>query len=200
MTIELVHNDEVVTRLENLGIGFDESYPGARSLTYLPHSDHARFWTLLPDPAGWPHFVDCLLEGCKPWSSCFLWPRFGTWPATTALTGLSDSILNVILRGVGIPEAWPGAIRFAPPDRPAVLAVVFFYLVFGGCVQDDLYLIPDHGRQILLTSHHDVVHVKFAEESRIESFVKHMSAAGYELPAELPDETFKRPAWMKTLE
>ena len=74
--------------------------------------------------------------------------------------------------------------------------MLFAYLAFGWCVDDDLFFVPDHGRQLLQTDHHDVIHVECASEDRVRRLVAHMDEAGYELPEEPPDETFRRPAWM----
>jgi hypothetical protein len=41
------------------------------------------------------------------------------------------------------------------------------------------------------------MHVECDEEGRIREFVRHMSGSGYELPTDLPDATFRRPAWME---
>jgi len=77
--------------------------------------------------------------------------------------------------------------------------VLFVYLTFGWCVDDDLFFIPDHGRQLLQTDHHDVIHVQCTSGERVQRLVHHMAEAGYELPREPPDWTFKRPAWMDSI-
>ena len=33
--------------------------------------------------------------------------------------------------------------------------MLFAYLAFGWCVDDDLFFVPDHGRQLLHADHHD---------------------------------------------
>lgn len=87
-------------------------------------------------------------------------------------------------------------MRFNANEEVKIVAVLYIYLVFGWCVDDDLIFIPDHGLQILQTDHHNVVHVKSSSEAWIKSLVEHMAEAGYELPRELPDATFKHPYWM----
>jgi hypothetical protein len=52
------------------------------------------------------------------------------------------------------------------------------------------------GRQLLQIDHHSVVHAECASEERVLELVADMAAEGYELPAESPDWTFKRPACM----
>jgi hypothetical protein len=101
-----------------------------------------------------------------------------------------------VLRGAGIPDEWAGAIRFQHNELNTIIAVLFVSVAFGRCVEDDLYFLPDHGRQIIQTDHHDVAHVECAEPLRVEQFVTHMAQAGYASPTDLPDWTFKRPGWM----
>ncbi len=69
-------------------------------------------------------------------------------------------------------------------------------MAFGWCVDDDLFFIPDHARQLLQTDHHDVIHADRGSEARVRGLVAHMAEEGYELPAKPPDWMFKRPAWM----
>ena len=74
--------------------------------------------------------------------------------------------------------------------------MLFDSLAFGSDGGDDLFFVPDHGRQIVQTDHHDVLHATCTSEERVRELVAHMAAEGFELPTELPDWTFKRPAWM----
>jgi hypothetical protein len=118
------------------------------------------------------------------------------WPRFEQSQSYNQGVRDVALRGAGIPSGWAGAIRFSKDEEDALLAVMFSYLAFGWCGDDDLFFIPDHGRQLLRTDHHDVIHAECPSEERVQSLVAHMADAGYELPRELPDWTFKRPAWM----
>lgn len=77
-----------------------------------------------------------------------------------------------------------------------IIAVLYAFLAFGWCVDDDLFFVPDHGQQLLQTDHHDVIHVEWASEERVQRLVAHMADAGYELPRDVPDWTFKCPEWM----
>jgi hypothetical protein len=178
------------------GIGVDPRYPDSGCLSLLPPTDHARFWVVPPDPATWPHFVASLLGGLDEWATGLLFPRSGRWPQFGRSRSYKEGVRDVVLRGAGIPDGWSGAIRFERDDEAALVAVLFAYLAFGWCADDDLFFVPDHGRQLLQTDHHDVIHTKCASEERVLELVAHMAAEGHELPAEPPDWTFKRPAWM----
>jgi hypothetical protein len=87
-------------------------------------------------------------------------------------------------------------MRYSRSEQFAVSAVMFAYLAFGWCSDDDLFFIPDHGRQVIQTDHHDVIHVECADEGRVLEFVSHLESAGYLLPVEPPDATFLWPRWM----
>ena len=66
----------------------------------------------------------------------------------------------------------------------------------AGTTHDDLYIIPDHRQHFLMIDHHDAIFVEFATQSEQQRFVAAMHHEGIDLPADLPDETFKRPGWM----
>lgn len=193
--MDAVSADEFFRWTASVCIGIDPRYPNSGCLTLLPPRGHARFWVLPGDPAAWPYFSDCFLAGLDPWSDVILWPRAGSWPAGRDAE-LTERVLGVILRGAGVPSGWGGALRFAHRERDVVVAILFAFLTFGWCTDDDLFVIPDHGRQIIQTDHHGVVHINCGSESRVFDYVAHMAAAGYELPTEPPDATFKWPAWM----
>ena len=74
---------------------------------------------------------------------------------------------------------------------------MFIQTVFGWQLYDDLYFIPDHGHQFIQTSHLGVIHLDCSQEEDVEQAVRKLEELGWNLPTELPDETFKRPSWMK---
>jgi hypothetical protein len=178
------------------GVGVDPCYPKSDCLILLPPTNHARFWVVPGDPATWPYFVAFLLDGLDDWAAGLLWPRAGRWQQSGLSRSYNERVQDVVLRGAGIPDGWSGAIRFERGEKDALVAVLFPFMVFGGCVHDDLFFVPDHAQQLLQTSHHDVIHAQCRSEERVLTLVAHMATEGYELPDELPDETFKRPAWM----
>jgi hypothetical protein len=196
--MDAVSTSDFLRWTASVGIGIDPRYPKSGCLSLLPPGDHARFWVVPGEPIAWPHFADSILSGFDGWSGLLLWPRSGTWPATGEPASLNDRVRGTVLRGAGVPAGWNGALRFRDREADAVVAILFAYLAFGFCTADDLFLIPDHGRQLVQTDHHGVIHVQCGSEPRILEFVAHMAAHGYELPKELPDWTFKQPAWMDT--
>ena len=104
--------------------------------------------------------------------------------------------MRVAFKAAGVPDGYAGAVRFAASAANELLAILFLQAAFVCNSFDDLYFVPEHGAQIVMLDHHEVIHVMFARAEMIEPFVQHMADAGYELPTEPPDETFIRPDWM----
>jgi hypothetical protein len=194
--MEVIDPQQFLLWARTHGIAPDLRYSEPRCLVYMPDRPHHRFWEVPQRAAQVPFFIAALLDGMDPWSYCCLWPRDG-WPHAGTPHGPQDQVYEIILSGSGIPTSTDGAVRFSADEKDKLVAAVFAALTFGWSVQDDFFVIPDHGRQFLQTDHHSVVHVNFAEEQTIDTFVKHMAVKKFALPDEAPDETFKRPEWMK---
>lgn len=177
----------------------DDRYPSSQPLlVFKPYRNLERFWERPQDPDGLAHFLQTLLQSTDDWQSCFLWSRNGSWAPTTE--GEGDALIATVYRGAGIPEGWKGAVQFERKDLASVLAVLFVHCAFGWSTCEDIFFVPDHGRLILGVDHHDVVWAHFAREEGIAPFVCRMAGAGYELPKELPDATFKPQPWIKEKE
>ena len=157
-------------------------------------SVHARFWVLPGDPATWPHFIASLLEGLDPVGSGPPAP-LGEWLTRTIAVYNEGIFWDVVLRGVGVPDGATGAVRFDRDKEDALIAVLFAYLAFGWCVDDDLFFIPDHGRQLLQTDHHDVIHAVCASEERVQKLVGQMAQAATSCPGSAGLD-IQHPAWM----
>jgi len=90
-----------------------------------------------------------------------------------------------------------GAILVPAGEQELLVSIALPLARWGWFVEHDVQLIPDHGKMILMTDHHRVLHASFRTEPEAEAFVDRMAAAGHALPEELQDETFKVPSWMK---
>lgn len=186
---EQISTAEFLAWAAGLGVGFHPEYPGCLGL--LPPRDSTRFWVLPADPAAWPHLIETVLDCVDDWNFGSVWWRSGTW-----VDQEDHPVRSVLWRGAGIPPGWAGAVRFSRDERPAVVAILYASLAFGWHSEDDIYFVPDHGRQVIKTDHHGVLHVTCADDARIGTFVEQMAAADYPLPTEPPDWTFKWPPWM----
>jgi hypothetical protein len=195
--MDLVPNERFFSWLATTEVRPDDRYQPPSCLAYVPHRNAHRFWCLPHPGAAIPYFVQSLLDGLDPWFACYVWPRDGEWPVALEEDDVAERVRGLIVAGAGVPAGFAGAVRFTSAEADRLAAVVFAHLTFGWSVPDDLFIIPDHARQLLQTDHHDVVHVEFAEEGRVAPYIEHMKRKGYDLPAELPDWTFRKPDWMR---
>jgi hypothetical protein len=189
---EAISRDDFLAWAAAAGIGFDPRYPGTDCLCLLPPREWSRFWVLSDHPYSIPHLVEAVLGGLDRWAAGYLWPRIGRWPTWADPGFPNERVRDVVWRGLGMPDAWVGAARVDHDACPNVVAA----LALGGDSCSDFYFVPDHGRQIVWAGHHDAIHVTCPDEARILELVRHMEGAGYTLPTEPPDATFKWPAWM----
>jgi hypothetical protein len=174
----------------------DDRYsPDQQQLVFKPYRVFDRCWGRPDEPRGLAHFLHSILDAIPAWQSCYLWCRNGSWSPTTESEG--DLLIATVYRGAGIPERWQGAVQFHRPDLAAVLAVLFVHCAFGWSTWEDVFLVPDHAKLIFGVDHHEVVWAHFAGVEGVAPFVQRMAAAGYDLPTDLPDETFRPLPWIK---
>jgi hypothetical protein len=179
-------------------LGLDPQYPNSAVLTFTAGSRDARFWSVPSAPERRPHFLESLLELLGDWSSCPVWRHMGSWPDLANVDPLrvNDRVEYQILKALGLPLGTADVVEFSRAEFDVLLTLLFSTTIFGWSVGEDLYVVPNHGRYLLQTDHHDVVHVEFRDENDIERWVTRMAECGFPLPDELPDETFKQPSWM----
>ena len=195
--MDLISQDEFLAWARSLSIGPDGRYSPPECLVYVPYRSHHRFWEAPGRAAGVPFFAAHMLAGLGRWSQCYVWPRGGRWPESDEEdVGVGEAVHGVILGSAGVPAGHVGAVRYGSDEMDRLLTLVFGQVLFGCCVRDDVFVIPDHGRFILYVDHHDVIHVEFRDGADIAAYVEHMANEKYFLPDEVPDETFKRPGWL----
>jgi hypothetical protein len=180
------------------GISPDPRYPQSAVLSFLNGSGDARFWCVPADPRRRPYFLTSLLELMGDWTSCFAWRHSGSWPDIDRIDPqrANDVVEHLILKGLGLPVGAADIVEFPRTESGILLTLLFSTTIFGWSVAEDLYVVPDHANCILQTDHHDVIHVEFRDAEDVAPWVAGMAERGFPLPDELPDETFKRPAWM----
>jgi hypothetical protein len=131
----------------------------------------------------------------KPWQTIVLFRQGGSWlgQPETAI----DRLRLAWLKPLALPQSAVSAVEFDLSEIDDAVSLFTIQQLFGMCAWDDTYAIPDHGEQMLHTSHHEVVEIEFRDGRIAKSFVKQMKREEFELPSEVPDETFKIPDWMK---
>ena len=123
-----------------------------------------------------PFFISRILETLDPWESCSLWKANGYWGLYINETSLPHhKVWARILQKLGIPSYFKGAVIFNRNELTDLLSVSFVQIAFAWSVADDLYLIPDHGQQIIKTDHHGFVEVSFLDKNRLEKFTAELA-------------------------
>jgi hypothetical protein len=181
------------------GVGFDPRYPKAQDLTPLSGLAHSRFW-LQPCPAAaLPHFFGTCFQLVVLETECHVW-RGGRWGLSDAgpSPGPAAAAHDRLLQVLGIPAEHRGGVQLERREFPELLLLLISASAFGWTSVADLYVVPDTGRYVLHTDHHDVIWVRFAQADDVAPFVAAMEAAGYPLPTGVPDDTFKVPEWMNS--
>jgi hypothetical protein len=192
-----VTEDEFLRWAAGKNLGLDPQYPDSAVLDFHGGSD-SRFWVVPPEAKRRPYFIASLLELMGEWQTCYAWRHLGSWPVPGSVDTrrMNDSVELRILKGLGMPLGTADVVVFTFNDFDALVTLLFSTTIFGWSVGEDLYVVPDHARQVLETDHHGVIHVSFRAPEDIGHWISEMSQRGFDLPDELPDATFKRPSWM----
>jgi hypothetical protein len=194
--MDLKSNEDFLAWTTTRGIALDARYGPPQCLVYLREDAPRRFWECPKGRRELTRFVQHVLAGLDPWEICCLWPRGGRWRDPRPARNRTAEIRSRVTYGLPVPDRFEGAVEFVPHEVEQLGAWVLRMIREGCCVRDDLFIVPDHGRQLINTDHHGVVHVACQETARLLQFIEHMTLGGYELPQDLPDATFKRPSWM----
>ena len=122
----------------------------------------------------------------------------GGWPAREHIDPerINDCVEFAILDGIGIPIGTSDVVEFSRDESTELVTLLFSTSIFGWSAGEDLYVVPDHGRCLLQTDHHEVMHVQFGQPADAATWVRAMTERGFPLPDEPPDATFKWPRWM----
>jgi len=195
--MKTVTEEEFLRWASTKGLGLDPRYPRSAVLDFRDGSE-SRFWEVPREPERRPCFLASLIDLMGDWQTCYVWRHLGSWPDPKHLDTdrMDDGVELLILKGLGVPLGSSAVLQFPRADRESLVTLLFSTTIFGRSVGEDLYVVPDHARQLLQTDHHNVVHVSLADSRDLHRWIAKMSAEGFDLPDEPPDATFKRPAWM----
>jgi len=178
------------------GIHLDDRYPQSAVLTFRGESEQDRFWSVPDRPERRPYFFLSLLDLMGDWRSCYVWRHLGSWPTSANPFRINDVVELAIFRGLQLPLGTTDVVEFSREEMDKLVTLIFATTVFGWSVGEDLYVVPDHARHLMQTDHHEVIHVSFRNSQDLSSFVTEMKEREFPLPEDVPDRTFKQPAWM----
>src|SRR5262249_59963833 len=123
--------------------------------------------------------------------------HLGRWPQSAVPERINEVVELRILDGLGLPLGTEAVVEFSRTEQDKLVTLLFATTIFGWSVSEDVYVVPDHGRHLLQTDHHGVIHLSFRTEASLDRSIDEMERRGFSLPTELPDSTFKHPGWMK---
>ena len=194
----LISHQQFLDWLQSRGIGIDPAYPDSEEISFVESlnvSKSSRFWCFPECTHRWMNFVATLMACCEPWERLCIWPQHGNWREidTSQILGRQMAVMR---NNVGVPSGFKGGLIVDREELAIAETILFTCLSFGWRAYLDVYLIPDHGRHIIRTDHHEVVHVTFGEQQELDEFVERMAQAGFHLPKLLPDETFRPVDWI----
>ncbi|MDB5300217.1 MAG: hypothetical protein JWO87_1880 [Phycisphaerales bacterium] len=194
--METIPTDQFFAWAQTRGIVLDPVYSPPKCLVYDGVAAESRWWDVPRQAGEVNRFISHLLTGVGTWKECYLWRRGGCWPNVAPPRNRLEAARRMVAMGPAIPDGFAGAVKYTAEELSLMVGRVTAHVMSGLCVNDDLFLLPDDGRHIVHTDHHDVVHVSSLDTTAISRLIGHMAGGGYSLPAELLDWTFKRPSWM----
>jgi hypothetical protein len=190
--VRLIATDELFERLDKLGIRpapGEDAEPAHFWPTFDNPSNEERFWKQPLEVHDQLTLLTAILDGLGSFGDCWLVKRIWTW-SDPGIEG-SDFYPTI-----GVPVGYDGGVELPREDRATLLLILLAQMGFPSNVAADLWLIPDHGRQVVFVDHEGAVFVVFADRAEIAGFVRRMEQAGFPLPTSPPDESFYWPHWM----
>jgi hypothetical protein len=181
--------------LDRRKIGFDVRNANSHSIGFIDKREHHRFWEFPFQTNDLSRFLFAIIDGISVWRNLYVWPKCGSWPKDNGKC-VDVCIRNTFYRQFGVKMGSEGALICSSGEKATIVSFLFIHVLFVSDLFDDLFLIPDNGRFILGTDHHGVITVRTFSGLDLDLLIKHMKSKGFELPNEVPDDTFRKPEWM----
>jgi hypothetical protein len=181
------------------GVDSDPKHFESGVLVFRANSE-SRFWVVPREPGRRPYFLASLIDLMEDWQSCYVWRPRGSWPDAKRVADLggniNDEVELLILKGLGLPIGTAAVVEFARAERGALVTLLFATSALDLSPNENTYVVPDHGRQILLTNELGVVHASFTDRRDVDRCVAEMASNGFDLPDKVPHPLLRRPKWM----
>lgn len=192
--MQLLSNDDFTALGAQLGFGRPAEYPHSEHWTYLERDlDLSRYWSY-PDVFDAPTFVRALLNVGGAADTYWIRPNEGQWFELFRAGGGWSLAWDTLVAGLGVPSGHVGAIGLAFKD-PRLEALITLQVIMGSSLFSNALVLPSHGQHLWFFDHHDVVFGEFRSLTTLNRHVDNLAAAGYPLPKEPPDDTFKPVPW-----
>ena len=191
--MELITNEAFLAWAETQGIGLAPEEP--KPLLFIPERGDSRFWETPMDDDQCLSLFILMLDAFDDWQSMWAYKR-GVWTFEwDERPAASEQSLEAASRWTGIPAGYLGSIRYDQSDRANLIFLLMLLDKRGPRAHSDIFLVPDHGQQMLWLNHSYAIFVFFAAPSKAESFTERMESLGYLLPTD-PSEDFLWGQWL----
>ena len=155
------------------GIGPDTRYAEPRTLEFLDGRCKGGRWEYPSSPFEAPVFVLDALDAIEPWHEMWAYRRFDTWRCTDE-DEPAGRLCTFIFHALGIEPTDSITLIFSKSELDALATLALATICFGWCVYDDLFLVPNHGRQILYFDHDEMLHVRCRERDSFDRLLAKM--------------------------
>jgi len=88
-------------------------------------------------------------------------------------------------------------VNFDRAELDRLVTLIFSTTISGGRWAKISISFRTTPGYILQTDHHNVIHVSFRDSVDVDEWVRQMEDRRFPLPDDVPDSTFKKPAWMR---
>jgi hypothetical protein len=150
------------------GIALDSRYSPPQTLVFKGAHDMSWSWDMPGAVKDLPRWITALVDATRADNKIYLFPRDGAW---TSGDSLKIFQMGVIFSVFGLKPAGDEVVLAEEAERDAVESLLFFSLVHGGRVSDDVFLIPDHAKVVLHADHHEAVHAEFGDADFMNRFL-----------------------------
>src|SRR6516162_5294282 len=137
---------EFVEWLKARELTWDEQYG---YIDFKSGETDERFWTLPERGARVVYLIAFILDSLDSWNYLMVCRQgAGGWHTGHDAPSIIDFVHDQIVSSTSIPKDFRGVLRVEKSDEVAITTLLFNQLMFGWCMWDDVYVIPDHARQI----------------------------------------------------
>lgn len=195
--MEFVSTEKFLAWATARGIGWSTKYPHSASLTYTTDASTWYRYRYIPSAQSLQQFVDLVLRTAAAGSPLWLFPpwRGGQWYSAPHVEFASLADLRAIVRGVGVPEEYAGAIC-CEPDELALASSLLTGAVQHASSLWELCVIPGHAKCIVQSDEDDDLLGHFPTDAACESFTQALRQAGWEEPTEPDPRVSETDPWL----
>lgn len=174
--MQLVPDSDVTDWMAGIGITSHPRFP--LKLVFSDAPDCQQSWLPTGRITDLPGFLQVAVGLATDGGQVLLYRKGGGSWYEGEDAPIGNHVIDRVLHGIGIPEAFQGALSFEAAEWRDLYLVISTFFVWGWSVGEDLYIVPKNGSCILMTSHHGELFAHFPGADARVAFVAAMAEAG----------------------